>query len=180
MTNNPKWYRVGEKKLAVLQRRTDRRKPGSSNKRKAIKLLASRHERIANQRKDFLNKEIAKLIDNFGFIAIEDLGVENLARNNHLSKSILDAGWGYFKQRLLDKAANAGRVVTLVNPAYTSQTCSKCGERQKLTLNDRWYSCPCGNSLDRDVNAAINVLAAGRAVWALSSSIEGLAQESVG
>jgi len=78
-------------------------------------------------------------------------------RNRHLSKSILDAGWGYFRQRLLDKAANAGREVVLVDPAYTSRTCSNCGAIfEGLTLAHRWVEC--GLSLDRDHNAALNIL----------------------
>jgi len=80
-------------------------------------------------------------------------------KNRHLSKSILDAGWGYFRQRLLDKAANTGREVVLVDPAYTSKSYSNCGAIfEGLTLAHRWVECECGLSLDRDHNAALNVL----------------------
>ena len=96
----------------------------------------------------------------------------------YFAKSILDAGWGYFRQRLLAKAENAGRQVTLVDPAYTTQNCCQCGCRQSLSLSDRWYSCSCGNSRHRDENAALNVLAAGRAAWASTSAMVGVAQEA--
>jgi putative transposase len=107
------------------------------------------------------------------------LSIKNMVRGR-LAKSILDAGWGYFRQRLLAKAENAGRQVALIDPAYTTQDCCLCGRRQKLSLKDRWYSCPCGNSRCRDVNSACKVLAAGRAVWAPSSATAGLAQEAAG
>lgn len=99
------------------------------------------------------------LVQHFDVIAIEDLKVKNMVQNRHLSKRILDAGWGYFKQRLLDKAADAGREVELVDPANTSKTCSNCAALfEGLTLAHRWVECECGLSLDRDHNAAINVL----------------------
>jgi putative transposase len=89
-----------------------------------------------------------------------------MVRNHHLSKSILDAGWGYLKQRLADKAVEAGRQIVLVNPAYTSKTCSSCGELfPDLSLADRWIECPCGLSMDRDVNAAMNILRVGHTRW---------------
>ena len=174
---NPRWYRKSQAKLRVLQRAVARKKRGGKNRRKAVRRLANYAEHVANQRKDYLNKQACKLVGTFGRIALEDLSIDRMVHGN-LAKSILDAGWGYFKQRLLSKAANAGRTVELVNPAYTSQDCCRCGNRQKLALSDRWYSCPCGNSLDRDHNAALNVLAAGRAVWATNSTMVGLAQEA--
>jgi len=82
-----------------------------------------------------------------------------MVKNRHLSKSILDAGWGYFKQRLFDKAVDAGREVVLVDPAYTSKSCSNCGTIfEGLTLAHRWVECECGLSLDQDHNAARNIL----------------------
>jgi putative transposase len=175
---NPRWYRESQRKLRVLQRRISRRKLGGSNRRKAVKVLARFSEHVANQRKDFLGKLVFALIGCFGFIAIEDLSIDRMV-HGRFAKSILDAGWGFFRQRLLSKAENAGRVVELVEPAYTSQDCCLCGRRQALTLKDRWYSCPCGNSRDRDENAALNIFAAGQAVWASSSPMGGLAQEPV-
>ncbi|HKZ71211.1 MAG TPA: transposase [Anaerolineales bacterium] len=136
---NPKWYRAEQKKLRVLQRRVSRRKLGGRNRRKAVVALQRQHERIANRRKDYLNKLAHDLIERYDRIALEDLQIVNMARNRHLSKSILDAGWGYLKLRLAHKAEEAGRVVYWVNPAHTSKTCSQCGcGFESLTLSDRW------------------------------------------
>jgi putative transposase len=95
-----------------------------------------------------------------------------MVRNHRLSKSILDAGWGYLKRRLIDKAAEAGRQVVLVDPAHTSKTCSSCGALfSDLSLADRWVDCSCGLSMDRDVNAARNILKrAGHALWSESTA----------
>ena len=159
LVENPKWYRDGQAKLRVLQRAVSRRKKGGSNRRKAVRTLQVQHEHIANQRKDFLNKLVNKLVVNNDFIAIEDLHIQNMVRNHNLSKSIMDGGWGYFAQRLSDKAAEAGREVVRVNPAYTSKTCSGCGGIfDDFDLSVRWVECDCGLYMNRDVNAAINIL----------------------
>jgi putative transposase len=161
-TENPKWYRAGQSKLRVVQRRVVRRKRGSNRRRKAVVFLQKQHERTKNQRKDFLNKLAHTLITTNDVIVIEDLQIKNMVRNRHLSKSILDAGWGYFRQRLEAKAEEAGRQVVAVNPAYTSKTCSGCGAIfEDLKLSDRWLECGCGLSMDRDHNAAKNILRRG-------------------
>jgi len=156
---NPRWYRTEQQKLRVVQRRVARRKIGGSNRRKAVRQLQKQHERIANRRKDYCNKLAHGLIQRYDTIALENLRITNMVRNHHLSKSILDAGWGYLVTHLTHKAEEAGRRVILVDPAYTSKTCSRCGALfEHLTLADRWVICPCGLSLDRDHNAAINIL----------------------
>ena len=164
---NPRWYRAQQQKLRVLQRRVSRRKMGGSNRRKAVLALQRLHLHIANSRKDYLNKLVFHLIKNYDVIALEDLQINGMVRNHHLSKSILDAGWGYLKTRLTDKAAEAGREVILVNPAFTSKTCSSCGTVfPELSLANRWVDCSCGLSIDRDVNAALNILKrVGRTLW---------------
>jgi putative transposase len=164
---NPRWYRRSQARLRVLQRSVARKKRGGSNRRKAIRRLAAHAEHVANQRKDYLGKVVCTLVACFGSIAVEDLSIDRMVHGT-FAMSILDAGWGFFKQRLLAKAENAGRQVVLIDPAYTTQDCCQCGQRQKLSLSDRWYRCICGNSRDRDENAALNVEAAGRAVWALT------------
>jgi putative transposase len=117
--------------------------------------------KVANTRNDFLNKFADELIKRFDRIVLEDLRVASMARGR-FALSILDAGWAYLLSRLTHKAESAGREIVLVNPAYTSKTCSGCGVRfEPLTLSDRWISCGCGVSLDRDHNAAINILARG-------------------
>ncbi|NTV63355.1 MAG: IS200/IS605 family element transposase accessory protein TnpB [Oscillochloris sp.] len=143
-------------------------------------MLQRQHERIGNQRKDYLNKLALGLIAQHDRIALEDLTITRMVHGN-LAKSILDAGWGYLVQRLTDKAASAGRVVVLVNPRDTSKTCSGCGRLfEDLTLKDRWVDCPrCGLSLDRDHNAAINILnRGGQLRWSSSSPRGGLGQEA--
>ena len=166
----PKHYRRAQKKLRVLQRLVARRTKGSANRRKAVLALQRQHEHIKNQRKDFIDKLVDGLILAYDRIALEDLRIRNMVRNHHLAKGILDSGWGYLAQRLATKAEEAGRIVCQVDPAYTSRTCSACGVIiEGLTLATRWVDCACGLSLDRDHNAAINILnRAGRARWGLT------------
>jgi putative transposase len=156
---NPKWYREGQAKLRVLQRSVSRKMKGGSNRKKVVRLLQNHHEYVANQRKDYLNKIVSNFICNYGFIAIENLQIRNMVRNHNLSKSILDGGWGTFAQHLANKAAEAGRELVLVAAADTSKTCSGCGTIfEDLDLSVRWVECDCRLSMDRDINAAINIL----------------------
>jgi putative transposase len=177
---HPGWYRTAQRKLRVLQRRVARRKKGSTSRRKAVLQLQRQHERIANTRKDFLKKLAHRLISRYDRIALEDLRITNMVRNRHLAKSILDAGWGYLLQHLTSKAAEAGRVVCLVAAWNTSKTCSQCGHIfESLSLSDRWIDCGCGLSLDRDHNAAVNILKrAGQVRWGVSGSLDLLPQEA--
>jgi putative transposase len=180
VVENPRWYRNAQTKLRILQRTVSRRKTGGSNRRKAVLALQRQHEHIANSRKDFLNKVAHSLIARYNLIALEDLQIKGMVRNHHLSKSILDAGWGYLKQRLADKAVEAGRQVVLVNPSYTSKTCSSCGVLfEGLSLADRWIECSCGLSVDRDINAALNIFRVGHTRWGKSTDNSlGLPQEA--
>lgn len=156
---HPAFYRAGQKKLRRLQRSVARKNKGGSNRRKAVVQLRRQHERIANQRKDFLNKVAHRLVQENDLIALEDLRIANMVRNRHLSKSILDAGWRYLADRLVAKAVEAGRRVLFVDPRNTSRTCSDCGAFfEHLTLSVRHVSCACGLSMDRDENAARNHL----------------------
>jgi putative transposase len=156
---NPKWYRESLAKLRTIQRTVARRKLGGSNWRKAVVGLQKYHEHITHQRKDYLNKIAFHLINNYDLIAIEDLRINNMVKDHNLAMSILDGGWGYLARRLADKAAEAGRELVRIYPAYTSKTCSGCGKIfEDLGLKDRWIECGCGLSLDRDINAALNIL----------------------
>ncbi len=156
---HPKFYRKSQKKLRILQRALARKKKGSKNRRKALLQLQRQHEHSKNQRTDFAHKLTYKLVQNYDLIVCEDLRIKNMVQNHKLSKSILDAGWGVFRQLLTNKAEEAGRQTVFVNPAYTSKCCSNCGAMfEELTLADRWVQCDCGLSLDRDHNAAINIL----------------------
>jgi putative transposase len=127
------------------------------------------HERIRWRRGDFAHQESRKLINQYDFLAVEDLSVRNMMANHPLAKSIHDAAWTQFADALSFKAAWAGRRYIAVDPAYTSQDCSGCGQRKTdLTLDDRTYTCAhCGLVIDRDRNAAGNILAQGKELMAL-------------
>lgn len=156
---HPQFYREGQKRLRILQRSLARKKKGSKNRRKVLLQVQRQHEHVKNQRTDFAHKLSYRLVQDYDLIACENLKIRNMVRNRHLSKSILDAGWGIFKQLLTNKAVDAGRQVVFVDPAYTSKCCSNCGNVfQDFDLSTRWVECTCGLSLDRDHNAAINIL----------------------
>ncbi|HKV02294.1 MAG TPA: transposase [Ktedonobacteraceae bacterium] len=139
---NPRFFRTEEAALAGAQRQLAKAPKGSKERARKRKVVARIHERIANRRKTFIEQEVSKLIERFGFLAVEALVVRNLVKNPKLAKSIADASWSMFFSHLLDKAEEAGRVVVRVDPAYTSQTCSACGHRQPLPLSVRVYECP--------------------------------------
>jgi putative transposase len=177
---NPKFYREAQAELRRRQRRLARAKHGSRNSLKAKRQVQHWHEYIANQRRDFAHKLSTDLVRQYDRIALEDLRVGTMVRNHHLSKSILDSGWSMLRQFVTYKAESAGRVIAFVDPAYTSKTCSCCGASfEHLTLSDRWVKCDCGLSLDRDHNAAINVLR--RTGWdtPVPGNVERLAHASV-
>ncbi len=160
-------------KLRVLQRSLAQKKQGGKNRRKALLLellvrVQRQQEHVANQRRDYLHKLSTDLVEHDDLIALEDLQVRNRVRNQHLSKSILESGCEpsvrrIFKQYLTYKAGSAGREVVLVDPTDTSKTCSNCGAIfEGLSLSERWVECACGLWLDRDHNAAMNILAKAR------------------
>ncbi len=125
-------------------------------------MVAKIHEQIANRRHDFTHQESRKLVNRYGVIAVEDLSVNRMNKNHCLAKSVMDAAWSQFTRKLSYKAEWAGRRFVKVNPAYTSQDCSSFGFRQVVCLAARAYECPnCGLALDRDHNAAINILTLG-------------------
>jgi putative transposase len=159
---NPRFFRTEEKALAKVQRRLAKRTKGTPSWRRAKRAVAHVHERIANRRKDFAHRHSRRIVNRCGVVAVEDLSVNQLVHNHCLAKSISDAAWATFTTYLTYQAVSAGRRVVKVNPAYTSQDCSRCHHRQKLTLADRVYRCPCcGLEMDRDHNAALNIVALG-------------------
>jgi len=158
--DNPRWMRGNLRKLRVAQRQLSRRKKGSNRRRKAARQVARLHERITNQRRDFWHKTTKHMADTYSLIAIEDLTLNFMRQNRHLSLSASDAGLGMFRQLLEYKAENAGSQVVTVNPRNTSQMCSGCGEVVPKKLSVRTHACPvCGLIEGRDVNAARNILA---------------------
>ncbi len=165
MIHTPRCYRTAEAYLRRCQRRVARRNKGSNRRRKAVKLLAKAHQHLHNQRRDFHFKTALALVQQYDVIVYEDLRVRNLLKNHHLAKRISDAGWSAFLRILTFKAAGAGKRLQGVEPAYTSQRCSGCGRVVSKGLSVRWHQCPyedCGVSLDRDHNAARNILALGK------------------
>lgn len=159
---NPRHYRAAECRLRKAQRRVSRRVKGSKRRAKARTLLAKAHLHVQRQRRDFAHKTALTLVRRFDCIAVEDLNIRGMLRNHALAKHIQDAGWGQFRQILSDKAVSAGRVVVAVNPAGTSQACSACGSRVPKKLSVRWHTCPyCGCEMERDHNAAVNILMRG-------------------
>lgn len=156
---NPHYLRLAEPSLKKAHRKVSRRKLRGANRRKAIRLLSLRHLKVKRQREAHAHGVVNDLIKRFDLIAIEDLNVQGMVKNHHLSKSISDAAWSTFTSILTYKAECAGRELARVNPAFTSQTCSECGARQKIDLSQRRYVCDCGLDIDRDVNAARNILA---------------------
>jgi len=171
LVQSPQTYRKAEKSLKTLQREVSRRKKGSNRRRKSVQKLASVHEKIANQRKDIAHKTARYLVNNYDLIAHEDLQIKNMVKNHHLAKSIQDSGWGMFFDILAYKAEEAGKQVVKVNPHNTSQICSGCGHIVKKTLAVRIHKCPhCGLELDRDINAARNILAAALSITGLDGA----------
>ena len=159
VVENPRWLRQSLAQLRVAQRRLARRKKGSARRRKAAAQVARLHERVANQRRDFWHKTTRRLVDVYGLIALEDLTLAFMTANHHLALSAHDAGLAEFQQLLAYKAEEAGTQVVTVNPAFTSQACSACGVVVQKDLSVRVHVCPdCGLTLDRDVNAARNIL----------------------
>ena len=162
--DNPRFFKQEAKNLATAQRRLSKQVKGSKKRRKHRKIVSRVHERITNKRSDFAHKLSRRLVNEFGYIAIEDLSINNMQKDNFrcINRGIADVAWRNFFDMLSCKAECAGRTVVKVNPAYTTQDCSHCGNRQKLKLSDRVYHCPCCSlSLDRDVNAALNILSLG-------------------
>ncbi|MFL5693126.1 MAG: RNA-guided endonuclease InsQ/TnpB family protein [Ktedonobacteraceae bacterium] len=159
---NPRFFRKEEQALAKVQRKHAKLTKGTPERRKHRKVLARVHERIVFRRDNFTHQQSRQIVDHFGVICVEDLHVNRMTHNHCLAKSIADASWSAFLAQLSCKAEEAGRALGKVNPAYTSQTCSQCGHRQKMPLSERIFDCPCCHvHLDRDFNAALNILALG-------------------
>ncbi len=157
---NPRYYRKAEKKLKRLQRQLSRKQKKSSNRKKACKQLAKAHLKVQRQREDFARKTANALITSRDVIAYEDLKIRNMVKNRHLAKSIHDAGWGIFLRWVNSYGSLHGIPVIAVAPQWTSQECSECGTIVKKSLSIRTHICTrCGVVLDRDHNAALNILA---------------------
>ncbi len=153
LTRNPKFFKKDYKDLARAQRK--------AQKTKNFKIVRRIHERIKNRRANFSHQLSRKIINNNGIIVAEKLDIKLMLKGKKFSKGIYDASWFEFIKYLSYKAEEAGRIFILVNPAYTTQTCSGCGEVKLKNINERIHYCECGLTVGRDINAAINIKALG-------------------
>ncbi|MCE7988817.1 MAG: transposase [Caldilinea sp. CFX5] len=159
--DKPKHFYASERRLKIRQRRLSCKVKGSNSRNKARLVVATTHEKIANQRKDFHHKLSRTIVDHFGTVAFESLNIGGMLKNHNLAKAIADAGWNQFVSFVEYKATWAGAEVLRVERFFpSSKLCSDCGEKnQNLTLNLRqWVCTSCGVIHDRDENAAVNIL----------------------
>jgi putative transposase len=162
-----RYSQQAQARLRLAQRRVTRRKRGEKNRRNAVLLLQKAHAKIKNQRADFQHKVARTLVNTYGMIAVEDLHMKGLA-SGMLAKSVNDAGWSSFIDKLSYKAAEAGRQVVKVDARGTSQACLY-GATVRKTLAQRWHQCPdCGLSAARDHVAAQLILGQGLCLLGLT------------
>ena len=164
----PMFYRNTEKKLAREQRKLSRCQKGSQNYKKQKKRVALCHEKIRNQRKDFQHKLSASLAESFDAVCVEDLNLKGMAGGLHLGKGVHDNGYGLFLSMLEYKLEERGKYLIKVDRYFaSSKICSVCRKKkEELSLSDRIYYCECGNRMDRDVNAAVNIMNEGKRIFA--------------
>ena len=159
LVENPRWLRQSEQKPAAEQRVLSRKKKGSSNRLKQRLHVARLYRRIKRQRADFLHKLSRKLVDAYDLIVFENLSIAQMIEKSCAAKFIADAAWRKLVFFTQYKAEEAGAVVQFVGAVNTSQQCSSCGKLVPKDLSERTHSCPaCGLVIDRDINAAKNIL----------------------
>jgi putative transposase len=173
-SGNPRFFAKDEKKLAQAQRRHAKKRKGSRNRDKARRKVARLHARIAQRRRDYQHKLSTRLIRENQVVCVESLTVKNMVQNHCLARSISDVGWGEFVRQLEYKAVWYGRTLVKIDKWYpSSKRCFDCGHvLETLSLDIRVWTCPeCKVVHDRDLNAARNILAAGRAVHACGEAV---------
>ena len=162
----PMYYKRAQEKLAREQRKLSHCVRGSQNYYRQKRKVSLIHEKIRNQRKDYQHKLSYRLVQEYDAVCVEDLDMKTLSQNLHLGKGIMDNGYGSFLSMLEYKLAYNGKRLIRIDRFYpSSKRCSCCGKvKVKLALSERIYRCSCGNSMDRDVNAAINIREEGRRI----------------
>ena len=161
---NPGYYRQAQKRLAREQRKLSHCRKGSRNYQKQKRKVARCHEKVRNQRKDYHHKLSFRLAEEYDAVAVEDLDLKAMIRGLNFGKSVMDNGDGNFLNMLSYKLEQRGKVLVKTDRFYpSSKKCSKCGKvKETLALSERTYHCSCGNHMDRDVNAAINIREEGK------------------
>jgi len=156
---NPKFLNQSLKKLRFLSRKLSKKRKGSENRYKARKKLSKFHAKLKNLRLDFFYKISLEIVKSHDIIGIEKMNIKNMLHGlKTLSRSINDAGWGMFLNCLKNKAMEYGKILNEVSSLLSStKKCSNCGNKKEMKLKDRMYVCECGNAIDRDFNAAINI-----------------------
>lgn len=160
---NQRYLAACEVKLAKAQSKKDKLPHRSPERKKEALRISHIYERLGNLRNNFAHQLSHQTVNNYGIICLEDINIKNLIKKKpYMAKSVLDASWSRFRTYVMYKAESAGRKVVLVNPAYTSQMCSGCGTIVNKDLSERVHNCPkCDLSMDRDLNAAKNILRLG-------------------
>ncbi len=167
--------RIGKKNHAEIRRKQRafaRCKRNSKRRQKVKAILARAHLRIKNCRQDHAHKSSTEIVKTYGLIVVEDLKIGNMVKNHCFARAINDAAWGDFLNKLEYKAANAGARFLRVKPHNTSQICSGCGQIVRKQLSERIHRCDCGETLDRDINAARVILQRGRIVPCVPNVVE--------
>ncbi len=164
----PQYYRQAEQKLKREQRKLSHCKKGSNNYQKQKKKVARCFEKVRNQRRDYLHKLSYQISETYDAVAVEDLNMQAMSQCMNFGKSVMDNGNGMFRTMLAYKLAERGKVFVVISRHFaSSKTCSCCGKvKKELLLSERIYSCECGNKMNRDVNAAINIREEGRRILA--------------
>lgn len=164
---NKHFFKKQESKLVKLQRQLSKKRKGSNNRNKQRVRIAKVFERLTNQKNAYIHSVVNELLIYYDTVFMEDLNVQGMLKNRNLAKAIQEIGLFKFRQILEDKARNNYKKVVLVDRFYpSSKTCSNCGYKKRdLKLNDRFWTCPkCGMNLDRDLNAAVNILHEGERI----------------
>jgi putative transposase len=159
MPDYPQPYRQSQEKLAREQRKLSHRRRGGKNREKQRLKVAKLHEKIANQRKDFLHKQSRKIANFYDVVCIEDLNMKGLAQSLNFGKSVSDNGWGMFTRMLDYKLSEQGKYLVRIDKWFpSSKKCSLCGViKKEIHLSERLYRCDCGFVGCRDINSAINI-----------------------